>query len=120
VIQSGNSNVIITERGVSFGYGNLVSDMRAIPIIQGLGYPIIFDATHSVQLPGGAGTASSGERQFVFPLSRAATAAGANGLFMEVHPDPDNAPCDGPNMINFRQAGDILRVCKHIFDIIKQ
>jgi 2-dehydro-3-deoxyphosphooctonate aldolase (KDO 8-P synthase) len=119
VIQSGNSNVTITERGASFGYGNLVSDMRAIPIIQGLGYPIIFDATHSVQLPGGAGTASSGERQFVSTLARAATAAGANGLFMEVHPDPDNAPCDGPNMINFQQAEDILRVCTHIFDIIK-
>jgi 2-dehydro-3-deoxyphosphooctonate aldolase (KDO 8-P synthase) len=119
VIQSGNSQVTITERGVSFGYGNLVSDMRTIPIVQELGYPIMFDATHSVQLPGGAGTASSGERQFVSTLARAATAAGANGLFMEVHPDPDNAPCDGPNMINFQQAEDIIRICKKIFDITK-
>ncbi len=119
VIQSGNSQVTITERGASFGYGNLVSDMRTIPIVQALGYPIIFDATHSVQLPGGAGTASSGERQFVPTLARAATAAGANGLFLEVHPDPDHAPCDGPNMINFQQAEEILRICRQIFDIVR-
>ena len=118
VIQSGNSQVTITERGASFGYGNLVSDMRTIPIVQQLGYPIIFDATHSVQLPGGAGTASSGERQFVPTLAQAATAAGANGLFMEVHPDPDHAPCDGPNMINFQQAREILHTCTQIFDIV--
>ena len=120
VIQSGNSQVTITDRGTSFGYGNLVSDMRTIPIVQQLGYPIIFDATHSVQLPGGAGTASSGERQFVPTLAQAATAAGANGLFLEVHPDPDHAPCDGPNMINFQQARQILRACAQIFDIIHQ
>jgi 2-dehydro-3-deoxyphosphooctonate aldolase (KDO 8-P synthase) len=118
VINSGNENILITERGFTFGYGNLVSDMRAIPIIQGLGYPVIFDATHSVQLPGGAGTASSGERQFVKILAKAAVAAGTNGLFMEVHPDPDRAPCDGPNMINFDQTYEILRVCKEIFDVV--
>lgn len=118
VVQSGNDQVIITERGFMFGYGNLVSDMRVIPIIQSLGYPIIFDATHSVQLPGGAGTASSGERRFVATLAKAATAAGANGLFMEVHPDPDRAPCDGPNMITPEQAYEILSVCKEIFALV--
>ncbi len=120
VIQSGNEQVFITERGSTFGYGNLVSDMRAIPIIQSLGYPVIFDATHSVQLPGGAGTASSGERQFVKILAQSAVAAGANGLFMEVHPDPDHAPCDGPNMITFAQTEEILRVCKMIFEIVNR
>ncbi len=118
VIESGNARVCITERGATFGYGNLVSDMRTIPIIQGLGYPIIFDATHSVQLPGGAGSASSGERQFVGTLARAAVAAGANGLFLEVHPDPDHAPCDGPNMITPEQTYDILRVCQEIFNVV--
>ena len=119
VIESGNDRVVITERGASFGYGNLVSDMRAIPIMQGFGYPVIFDATHSVQLPGGAGAASSGERQFVETLARAAVAAGANGLFLEVHPDPDHAPCDGPNMITPEMAHDLLRVCKEIFTIVR-
>lgn len=120
VIQSGNEQVLITERGFTFGYGNLVSDMRAIPLIQELGYPVIFDATHSVQLPGGAGSASSGERRFVSTLAKAATAAGADGLFMEVHPDPDHAPCDGPNMINPDQASEILHVCREIFNVVRQ
>ena len=119
VIQSGNAQVVITERGATFGYGNLVSDMRAIPIMQGFGYPVIFDATHSVQLPGAAGTASSGERQFVTTLARAAVAAGANGLFLEVHPDPDHAPCDGPNMITPDAAQALLRVCKEIFAAVR-
>ena len=118
VVDSGNEQVLITERGASFGYGNLVSDMRAIPIIQELGYPLIFDATHSVQLPGGAGTASSGERQFVETLARAAVAAGANGIFLEVHPDPDHAPCDGPNMITPEKTSEVLKVCQEIFDIV--
>ena len=100
VIESGNDRVVITDRGASFGYNNLVSDMRAIPIIQELGYPVIFDATHSVQLPGGCGSYTSGDRKFVAPLAKAAVAAGANGLFFEVHPNPDEALCDGPNMIN--------------------
>ena len=120
VIQSGNDQVLITDRGTTFGYGNLVSDMRGIPIIHDLGYPVIFDATHSVQLPGGAGTASSGERQFVGTLARAAVAAGADGLFLEVHPDPDHAPCDGPNMITPEAAYDVLRVCREIFAIVQK
>ncbi len=120
VINSGNNQVFITERGFTFGYGNLVSDMRAIPIIQGLGYPVIFDATHSVQLPGGTGTASSGERHFVKILAQSAAAAGVNGLFMEVHPDPDNAPCDGPNMITFDQAYEVLSVCKELFEVVNR
>lgn len=120
VIAGGNDQIVLTERGAAFGYGNLVSDMRAIPIMQGLGYPVIFDATHSVQLPGAAGTASSGERQFVATLARAAVAAGANGLFLEVHPDPDHAPCDGPNMITPDAAQALLRVCKEIFTLVRE
>lgn len=120
VIESGNNQVVITERGVSFGYNNLVSDMRAIPIIQNFGYPVIFDATHSVQLPGGAGTASSGQREFVETLARSAVAAGANGLFMEIHPDPDKAPCDGANMIPLDKAYDVLSVCKEIFEVVNK
>jgi len=118
VIASGNNKVLITERGTTFGYGNLVSDMRAIPIMQGLGYPVIFDATHSVQLPGGAGTTTTGERQFASILAKSAIAAGCKGLFFEVHPDPDNAPCDGPNMIALDNAKEIFKVCKDIFDIV--
>lgn len=95
--EAGNTNVCITERGSSFGYNNLVVDFRSIPIIKGLGAPVIFDATHSVQLPGGAMDASAGERQFVPTLSKAAIAAGVHGLFIETHPDPDRALCDGPN-----------------------
>jgi 2-dehydro-3-deoxyphosphooctonate aldolase (KDO 8-P synthase) len=119
VIQSGNNNVIITERGSTFGYGNLVSDMRSIPIIHELGFPVIFDATHSVQLPGGAGTSSSGERKFVSTLAKSAVAAGCDSLFFEVHPDPDNAPCDGPNMIKLDEAYDLFKVCRDIFGIVK-
>lgn len=118
VIKSENNNVIITERGTSFGYNNLVSDMRSIPIMQELGYPVIFDATHSVQIPGGAGTCSSGERKFAFTLAKSAIAAGCNGLFFEMHPDPDKAPCDGANMIPLDQAYEIFKVCKDIFDVV--
>ncbi len=96
---TGNGQVLVTERGSSFGYHNLVVDMRGLAIMRGLGVPVIFDATHSVQLPGGAGAASSGQREFVAPLARAAVAAGCDGLFLEVHPDPDRAPSDGPNML---------------------
>lgn len=119
VIESGNDNVVITERGVSFGYNNLVSDMRSMPIIKSLGYPVVFDATHSVQLPGGAGTTSSGQREYVETLARSAVAAGANGLFMEVHPNPDKAPCDGPNMLFLDNIYEVLSVCKDIFEIVK-
>jgi len=116
----GNDKIIITDRGVSFGYGNLVSDMRAIPIIQGLGYPVIFDATHSVQLPGGAGSVSSGQREFVSTLAKAATAAGANGLFMEVHPDPKKALSDGANMLSLTEIPDLLNICKEIYLLVKK
>ncbi|HSA06551.1 MAG TPA: 3-deoxy-8-phosphooctulonate synthase [Candidatus Gastranaerophilales bacterium] len=115
---SGNNKIIITDRGTCFGYGNLVSDMRAIPMIQGLGYPVIFDATHSVQLPGGAGNVSSGQKQFVSTLAKAALASGADGLFMEVHPDPENALSDGANMIPLSQVSDLLKICKDIFSIV--
>ncbi|MEW6333537.1 MAG: 3-deoxy-8-phosphooctulonate synthase, partial [Thermodesulfobacteriota bacterium] len=96
---AGNPNLLLTERGVSFGYNNLVVDFRAFPILRETGYPVIFDATHSVQLPGGAGRASGGDRSMVPGLARAAVAAGIDGLFFEVHPEPDSAPCDGPNSL---------------------
>lgn len=96
---TGNGQILLTERGSTFGYHNLVVDMRGLTIMRGLGVPVIFDGTHSVQLPGGGGTVSSGQREFVAPLARAAVAAGCDGLFLEVHPDPDRAPSDGPNML---------------------
>ena len=99
IIGGGNRNVLVTERGASFGYNTLVSDMRALPILSRIGAPVIFDATHSVQQPGGRGTASGGEREFVPILARAAVAVGVAGVFIETHQDPDNAPSDGPNMV---------------------
>lgn len=104
----GCRDVSITERGTSFGYNNLVVDFRSVPIIQDMGIPFIFDATHSVQFPGGSGTASSGDRQFVPVLARAAVAAGADGLFIETHPDPDNALCDGPNSLPLDRVEPLL------------
>lgn len=106
--QSGNPNICITERGSSFGYNNLVVDFRAFPIIHQMGAPVIFDATHSVQLPGGAADSSAGERQFVPTLAKAAIAAGANGLFIETHPDPDKALCDGPNSLPLDDMESLL------------
>ncbi len=120
VKNSGNNKIILTDRGVSFGYNNLVSDMRGILIMQQSGYPVIFDATHSVQLPGGCGDSSSGERKFVPLLAKAAIAAGADGLFFEVHPNPDSALCDGANMINFKQAEEIFTVCNEIFNLVRK
>jgi 2-dehydro-3-deoxyphosphooctonate aldolase (KDO 8-P synthase) len=105
---AGSRRLLLTERGASFGYNNLVTDFRALPIMRRLGYPVIFDATHSVQLPGGAGDKSSGQREFVAPLARAAVAAGCEGLFMEVHPDPDKALSDGPNMVPLAQVRGLL------------
>jgi len=105
---AGNRNVLVTERGVSFGYNTLVSDMRALPILARLGAPVIFDSTHSVQQPGGQGTSSGGERQFVPVLARAAVAVGVAGLFVETHEDPDRAPSDGPNMIPINQLPSLL------------
>lgn len=104
-----NSRVLLVERGSCFGYNNLVVDMRSFPVMRELGCPVIYDATHSVQLPGGAGGSSSGQREFIAPLARAAVAAGVDGLFMEVHPDPDRALCDGPNSIALDRVEAILQ-----------
>jgi 2-dehydro-3-deoxyphosphooctonate aldolase (KDO 8-P synthase) len=101
--------VLVTERGASFGYNTLVSDMRALPILRKTGAPVIFDATHSVQQPGGQGTASGGEREFIPVLARAAVAVGVAGVFIETHPDPDRAPSDGPNMVPLRDMEFMLR-----------
>jgi 2-dehydro-3-deoxyphosphooctonate aldolase (KDO 8-P synthase) len=109
VTGAGNANVLVTERGVSFGYNTLVSDMRALPILKGIGAPVIFDATHSVQQPGGQGTSSGGERQYVPVLARAAVAVGVAGVFIETHQDPDKAPSDGPNMVPLREMEGLLR-----------
>ena len=105
---AGNANVLVTERGVSFGYNTLVSDMRALPVLAKIGAPVIFDATHSVQQPGGQGTASGGEREFVPVLARAAVAVGVAGVFIETHQDPDKAPSDGPNMIPLKALAPLL------------
>ena len=106
--EAGNRRILLTERGASFGYNNLVTDFRALPIMRRLGYPVIFDATHSVQLPGGAGTRSSGQREFIAPLARGAVAVGCEGLFMEVHPNPDKALSDGPNMVPLAEVRGLL------------
>jgi len=105
----GNRNVLVTERGVSFGYNRLVSDMRALPVLKRIGAPVIFDATHSVQHPGGQGTASGGEREYVPVLARAAVAVGVAGIFIETHQDPDKAPSDGPNMLPLKEIDPLLR-----------
>jgi 2-dehydro-3-deoxyphosphooctonate aldolase (KDO 8-P synthase) len=105
---AGNANVLVTERGVSFGYNTLVSDMRALPVLEKIGAPVIFDATHSVQQPGGQGTSSGGERQYVSVLARAAVAVGIAGVFIETHQDPDKAPSDGPNMISLKDLPALL------------
>ncbi len=109
VTGAGNANVLVTERGVSFGYNTLVSDMRALPILKRLGAPVIFDATHSVQQPGGQGDKSGGEREFVSVLARAAVAVGVAGVFIETHQDPDKAPSDGPNMLPLKDMEPLLR-----------
>jgi len=114
VESSGNKKILITERGVSFGYNNLVTDMRSLGIMRNFGYPVIYDATHSVQLPGAGGGCSGGQKEFVAGLSRAAVAFGCDGLFLEVHADPKSAPCDGANMINFKELEDLLKQIKKI------
>jgi len=111
---TGNKKIIITERGSCFGYNNLVSDFRSLGIMREFGYPVIFDATHSVQLPGAKGVSSGGQREFVPGLSRAAVAFGCDGLFLEVHPHPDMAPCDGPNMIDLKELEMLLKQIKKI------
>lgn len=109
LVDAGNPNVMLTERGASFGYNTLVSDMRSLPIMGDFGVPVIFDATHSVQQPGGQGTTSGGQREFVPVLARAAVAVGVAGVFIETHPDPDTAPSDGPNMIPLKNLEGLLK-----------
>ncbi len=119
VEDAGNNNILLTDRGSSFGYNNLVVDYRGIPIMQSFGYPVVFDATHSVQLPGANGNCSGGDRRFVPTLARAAMAAGADSLFFEVHPDPDKGLCDGPNMIALKDAKDLFAMCKTLFEVVR-
>ena len=116
---SGNKNILITERGASFGYNTLVSDMRALPIMSKFGFPIVFDATHSVQQPGGMGEKSGGQREFVPYLARAAIAVGVGAIFMETHEDPDNAPSDGPNMVPLNEVKTLLKKLTEIDKIVK-
>jgi 2-dehydro-3-deoxyphosphooctonate aldolase (KDO 8-P synthase) len=118
--ESGNKNILITERGASFGYNTLVSDMRALPIMSKFGFPIVFDATHSVQQPGGMGEKSGGQREFVPYLARAAIAVGVGAIFMETHEDPDNAPSDGPNMVPLKEIKNLLKKLTEIDNLIKK
>ena len=117
---SGNKNILITERGASFGYNTLVSDMRALPIMSRFGFPIVFDATHSVQLPGGRGSSSGGQREFVPILARAAVAVGIAGVFMETHPNPDKALSDGPNAVPLAMVENLLEELCEIDRIVKK
>ena len=120
VKSTGNEKIMLTERGTSFGYHNLVVDMRSLAIMHDIGVPVVFDATHSVQLPGGLGNTTGGQRQFVEPLSVAATAVGIDAIFMEVHPNPDKAFSDGPNSLNFESAEKVLTKVKAIYDLTRQ
>ena len=120
VLAAGNSRIMVTERGASFGYNTLVSDMRSLPILAKTGCPVVFDATHSVQQPGGQGETSGGEREFVPVLARAALAVGVAALFVETHEDPDNAPSDGPNMVHLSKLEDLLRQWQQIDKVMKQ
>ena len=117
VEDSGNKNIMLTDRGTSFGYNNLVVDFRSIPIMKELGYPVVFDATHSVQTPGSNGDSTGGDRRFVPTLAKCAMAAGADVLFFEIHPNPDCALCDGPNMLKLKDAKIIFDKCNEIFKI---
>ena len=117
--ESGNKNILVTERGASFGYNTLVSDMRSLPIMAKNGYPVVFDATHSVQQPGGMGDKSGGQREFVEYLARAAIAVGVAAVFMETHPDPDNAPSDGPNMVPLSKMSSLLEQLVKIDKLVK-
>ena len=120
ISDSGNNNILVTERGASFGYNTLVSDMRSLPIMAKNGYPVIFDATHSVQQPGGLGETSGGQREFVEYLARAAVAVGVAGVFIETHQDPDNAPSDGPNMVPLDKLEKLLSQLFEIDNLIKK
>jgi 2-dehydro-3-deoxyphosphooctonate aldolase (KDO 8-P synthase) len=119
IVSTGNDQVLLTERGVSFGYNNLISDMRSLVVMGELGYPVVFDATHSLQLPGGLGNASGGERKYIGPLARAGVAVGIDALFMEVHEDPDRALSDGPNSLPLKEFEGLLRVVKRLDGILK-
>jgi 2-dehydro-3-deoxyphosphooctonate aldolase (KDO 8-P synthase) len=116
---AGGKRILLTERGTTFGYQNLVADMRSIPIMKSFGFPVVFDATHSVQLPGGGGDKSSGQREFAPVLARAALAAGASGLFIETHPNPDQALSDGPNMIPLSEMAAVLKKLLKVFEAVK-
>jgi 2-dehydro-3-deoxyphosphooctonate aldolase (KDO 8-P synthase) len=116
---AGSRDLLVTERGACFGYNNLVSDMRAIPIMKQFGYPVVFDATHSVQLPGGPGSASGGEREMALPLARAAVAAGCDGLFLEVHPEPETAMCDAASMLPLSCLQSLLEDAVKIFEAVR-
>jgi len=120
ITSTGNEKVLITERGSSFGYNNLVVDMRSLPLMRAFGYPVIFDASHSVQLPGAGEGRSAGQRELAEPLARAAVAAGVDGVFMEVHPDPDQALCDGPNMLSTKRFSMLLGILKEIDNVVKK
>ena len=120
ISESGNENILVTERGASFGYNTLVSDMRSIPIMAKNGYPIVFDGTHSVQQPGGLGNKSGGQREFVEYLSRAATAVGIAAIFLETHQDPDNAPSDGPNMVPLNKLENLISQIVEIDNLVKK
>ena len=120
ILEGGNSNILLTERGASFGYNNLVVDMRSFPIMRSFGYPVVFDATHSVQIPGGNGTSSSGNREYVEYLTRAAVGAGVDALFMEVHDNPEEALSDGPNMVYLDKLEDLLKDALSIHDIVRK
>ena len=119
ISETGNDNILVTERGASFGYNTLVSDMRALPIMSKLGYPIIFDATHSVQQPGGMGDRSGGQREFIEYLSRAAVAVGVAGVFIETHQDPDNSPSDGANMVRLTDMADLIKHLRELDRLTK-
>ncbi len=119
ILSTGNDRVLLTERGVSFGYNNLVSDMRSLVWMRDLGYPVVFDATHSLQLPGGLGHASGGERKYIPALARAAVAVGVDALFMEVHEDPDQALSDGPNSLRLNDFEKLIRAVKQIDEMVK-
>lgn len=119
VLSTGNHRILLTERGTSFGYNNLIVDIRSIAVMKRFGFPVVFDATHSVQLPGGLGSSSGGQREFVEHLSRAAVASGADGLFLEVHPDPNAALCDGPNSLPLDQVRPLLTLLKEIHRLVQ-
>jgi len=118
ITSTGNNNILITERGTMYGYNNLIVDFRGIQIMQDTGYPVIFDATHSIQLPGGSGNSSGGDRKFAPALAMAAVAAGADGIFMEVHPDPDRALCDGPNSLQLDSLNDLIIKLKAVREAV--